>query len=69
MRRTGRHLLGWGRAEPVAAGALWPADRVIFANDVFFCARDALRLLSHRADMVGIGKGPGIVHYSVHSGF
>ena len=31
---------------------MWPADRVVFLNDVYFCARDALRLLQHEGDMV-----------------
>lgn len=25
----------------------WHADRLVFINDVYFCARDALRLLHH----------------------
>lgn len=31
---------------------LWQADKVIFLNDVYFCARDIVRLLQHDADMV-----------------
>lgn len=27
----------------------WRADRLVFVNDVFFCARDVLRLLQARA--------------------
>ncbi|KAK9807875.1 hypothetical protein WJX72_011849 [[Myrmecia] bisecta] len=30
----------------------WPADKVIFINDVFFCAGDILRLLAHPGDVV-----------------
>ena len=30
---------------------LWPADKVVFFNDVYFCARDVVRLLLHGADM------------------
>ena len=30
---------------------LWPADKVLFFNDVYFCARDVIRLLLHKADM------------------
>lgn len=30
----------------------WPAERVIFLNDVFFCAHDVVRLLQHDADVV-----------------
>lgn len=41
------HDLGVGQAKP-----LWQADRVIFLNDVYFCARDIVRLLQHDADMV-----------------
>ena len=29
----------------------WKADRIIFMNDVFVCARDFARLLLHDADM------------------
>ena len=25
----------------------WPADRLVFVNDVFFCAGDVIRLLQH----------------------
>ena len=30
----------------------WPAERVIFLNDVYFCAHDVVRLLQHKADIV-----------------
>ena len=30
---------------------MWPADRVVFLNDVYFCAKDVIRLLLHDADM------------------
>jgi len=33
------------------AGAAWPARRVVFLNDVYFCARDVVRLLQHDADV------------------
>lgn len=29
----------------------WPADRVIFVNDVYLCAKDIIRLIYHNADM------------------
>ena len=29
----------------------WRADRIIFMNDVFVCAKDFLRLVLHEADM------------------
>ena len=29
----------------------WRADRIIFMNDVFFCAKDVVRLLLHEVDM------------------
>lgn len=41
------HDINFGQAKP-----LWQADRVIFLNDVYFCARDIVRLLQHDADMV-----------------
>ena len=31
---------------------MWPADRIVFLNDVYFCARDTIRLLQHDGDMV-----------------
>jgi alpha-1,3-mannosyltransferase len=30
----------------------YPADYLVFINDVFFCAADVLRLMQHDADMV-----------------
>ena len=30
---------------------VWAAERVVFLNDVYFCARDVVRLLSHEADI------------------
>ena len=30
---------------------MWPADKIVFFNDVYFCARDVIRLLLHGADM------------------
>eukprot|EP00884_Botryococcus_braunii_P015546 jgi/Botrbrau1/2675/Bobra.0203s0021.2 len=30
---------------------LWEADKLIFLNDVYFCARDIVRLLQHDVDM------------------
>lgn len=41
----------WIHEEPVRAEKVWPADRVVFMNDVYFCARDVVRLLLHGADM------------------
>lgn len=29
----------------------WPADSVVFLNDVYFCASGVLRLLHHDADL------------------
>jgi hypothetical protein len=40
-----------GDAEAGATGAAWPARRVVFLNDVYFCARDVVRLLQHDADV------------------
>ena len=34
------------------AGPAWPAERVVFLNDVYFCAHDVVRLLQHEADIV-----------------
>lgn len=31
----------------LSQGKPWPADRVAFLNDVFFCVGDVVRLLSH----------------------
>jgi alpha-1,3-mannosyltransferase len=39
------------RSRGLQSQVLWPADKVIFLNDVYFCARDAVRLLLHDADM------------------
>lgn len=39
------------------AGGGWPASRVLFLNDVFFCASDALRLLSHVDPSAGPDAG------------
>ena len=41
----------WFDAKGPRSEVLWPADKVIFLNDVYFCARDAVRLLLHDADM------------------
>lgn len=41
----------WFDSRGPRAEVLWPADKVIFLNDVYFCARDAVRLLLHDADM------------------
>lgn len=30
---------------------LWPADKIVFLNDVYFCARDVVRLILHNVDM------------------
>ncbi|BDA43762.1 Alpha-1,3-mannosyltransferase CMT1 [Coccomyxa sp. Obi] len=50
---TDRKLSAWGLPSGKArAKPMWPAERVVFLNDVFFCARDVVRLLQHRADMV-----------------
>ena len=50
-----RRLSAWGL--PGGGGRrsskpMWPAERVVFLNDVYFCARDVVRLLQHDADMV-----------------
>lgn len=29
----------------------WPPAKVLFMNDVYFCAKDAVRLLLHNADI------------------
>ena len=29
----------------------WPPKKVLFMNDAYFCAEDAVRLLLHRADL------------------
>lgn len=41
----------WSVGQPSRSKRMWEADKVIFANDVYFCARDAIRLLLHNADM------------------
>ena len=41
----------WIHEEPAHKEKVWPADRVVFMNDVYFCARDVVRLLLHGADM------------------
>ena len=50
----GRRLL-WGRhsldAGLARSAPVWAAERVVFLNDVYFCARDVVRLLSHDADI------------------
>lgn len=45
---------GWSHAEifkwvqmPDLSAPAWPADRLVFVNDVFFCAGDLMRLLQH----------------------
>ena len=34
-----------------ASAPVWEAERVVFLNDVYFCSRDVVRLLSHDADI------------------
>ena len=48
-----RHLTCHAQAKTAgsAPAASWPPKRIVFINDVFFCARDAVRLLLHKADM------------------
>lgn len=47
-----RHLTSWFKPEQSNESApLWPAERVVFLNDVYFCAQDVIRLLRHRADI------------------
>lgn len=41
----------WFRTAAPRAEKAWPADRVVFMNDVYFCAKDVVRLLLHGADM------------------
>ena len=50
--RTGRHLQ-WRqpKADLARDQPVWAADKVVFLNDVYFCARDVIRLLHHDADM------------------
>lgn len=42
---------GASDTEGSAGGGEWLPEVVVFANDVFFCAGDALRLLTHDADL------------------
>ena len=51
---------GRPKGEPVSA-AMQPR-KILFINDVAFCAKDALRLLSHSAD---IACGVDFAHYEV----
>ena len=51
-----RHGNGGGRRSESRGGG-WPAQRVLFLNDVFFCASDALRLLAHVDPSAGPGEG------------
>ena len=47
-------VLSWFSTTPdplEQAHPLWPAERIVFLNDVYFCARDVIRLLRHKADM------------------
>ena len=42
-----------GNGKTAAGGAQgWLADRIIYMNDVFVCARDFIRLMLHSEDMV-----------------
>lgn len=54
-----RRLTAWGLPSGAGGGGrgakskpMWPAERIVFLNDVFFCARDVVRLLQHDGDMV-----------------
>ena len=49
---SGRRLL-WEQqeADSSSSAPVWAAERVVFLNDVYFCARDVVRLLNHDADM------------------
>jgi hypothetical protein len=42
---------GDGSPGGAASSGAWRPDTLLFANDVFFCAGDALRLLAHGADL------------------
>lgn len=42
----------WAAARPNMTSKGWPADRIIYMNDVFVCAKDFVRLMLHPADMV-----------------
>ncbi|KAK9812593.1 hypothetical protein WJX72_000003 [[Myrmecia] bisecta] len=48
----GRQLHSWTFSWGSKPRPLWPASRVVFLNDVYFCARDVVRLLQHEGDMV-----------------
>ena len=54
LQITDRRLTAWGLPGGRAKSSkpMWPADRVVFLNDVYFCARDTIRLLQHDGDMV-----------------
>ena len=53
MQIQDRRLTAWGLPSGRSKSKpMWPADRVVFLNDVYFCARDAVRLLQHEGDMV-----------------
>lgn len=50
----GRRLLWEERGADGSSSSsapVWPAERVVFLNDVYFCARDVVRLLNHDADI------------------
>lgn len=47
-----KRALSWFMASDSSAAPLWHAEKIVFLNDVFFCARDVIRLLHHEdADM------------------
>ncbi len=53
MQIQDRRLTAWGLPSGRSKSKpMWPADRVVFLNDVYFCAADAVRLLQHEGDMV-----------------
>ena len=54
LQVTDRKLTAWGLPGGRAKSSkpMWPADRIVFLNDVYFCARDTIRLLQHVGDMV-----------------
>ena len=54
LQITDRKLTAWGLPGGRAKSnkPMWPADRIVFLNDVYFCARDTIRLLQHDGDMV-----------------
>jgi len=44
----------WGGGGGNSSGgvaAAWPADRIIFTNDVYLCVKDFVRLMLHRTDV------------------